>query len=154
MMSLNLSKTKTRSANTPVETGLATSSAAIQARVDGVDWTRIHADLDSQGWAIVPKLLTHAEADFIAGLYHQERGFRSHIIMARHGFGRGEYKYFSYPLPLLIEALRTTVYAHLAPIANQWHERMGKGVRFPHDHEEFLERCHQAGPSSSDTAAP
>jgi hypothetical protein len=146
MMSLSSLKTKSsRGGNTSVDAKLGASSTAIQARVNVLDWTRIHADLDSQGWAMVPKLLTHAEADFIAGLYHQERSFRSHIIMARHGFGRGEYKYFSYPLPPLIAALRTSVYPHLASIANQWHERMGKDVRFPGGHEEFLERCHQAG---------
>ena len=94
-------------ANTSPKTGLAASSTGIQARVNGVDWTKVHADLDAQGWAAVPKLLTYAEADFIAGLYHQEQGFRSHIIMGRHGFGWGEYKYFSYPLPPLIQALRT-----------------------------------------------
>lgn len=119
--------------------------SAIEARVDAVDWTKVHAELDAQGWAIAPKLLTDAEADSIANLYQQERGFRSQVIMARHGFGRGVYKYFSYPLPSLIQALRTASYPHLVPIANQWHERMGKDVRFPRDHAAFLERCHQAG---------
>lgn len=117
----------------------------IQARVDGVDWVKVHADLDAQGWAVVPQLLTHTEADSISGLYHQEEGFRSHVIMARHGFGRGEYKYFSYPLPTIIESLRTVAYRHLAPIANNWQGRMGKEDRFPQDHATFLERCHGAG---------
>ena len=136
---------KTDDAGTSPETRPGASSTAIQARVDGMDWTKVHADLDAQGWAVVPKLLTDAEADSIASLYPQERGFRSHVVMARHGFGRGEYKYFGYPLPPLIQALRTAAYPHLAPIANQWHERMGKDVRFPHDHAAFLDRCHQAG---------
>ena len=118
---------------------------AIGARVDAIDWTKVHADLDAQGWAIAPKLLTEAEAAFIAGLYGQEQGFRSHVIMARHGFGRGEYKYFSYPLPPPIETLRTAAWPHLAPLANQWHERMRKEERFPHSHTAFLERCHKAG---------
>ncbi|WP_231712566.1 2OG-Fe(II) oxygenase [Vineibacter terrae] len=143
MMSLNLRKTRTDSA--AIEALPAASSTAIEARVGGVDWTTVHADLDAQGWAIAPRLLTHAEADLIAGLYHREQGFRSHVIMARHGFGRGAYKYFSYPLPLLIQALRTAAYPHLVPIANQWHERMGKDARFPPHHAAFLERCHQAG---------
>ena len=98
-MSATSRKTKTNGTNTSPETGTGTRSSAIQARVDAVDWTKVHADLDAQGWAIVPKLLTDAEADSIADLYHQEQGFRSQVIMARHGFGRGEYKYFSYPLP-------------------------------------------------------
>jgi len=123
----------------------AANATTIETRMDEVDWTRVHTDLDAQGWAVVPKLLSPAEADSIAGLYRQEKGFRSHIIMARHGFGRGEYKYFSYPLPPLIEQLRSATYPRLAPIANQWHERMGKDVRFPNDHAAFLERCHQAG---------
>src|SRR5262245_34438554 len=144
-MPLDLRKTRTNGPKTFAETGSAANSTTIQVRVEGVDWAKIHADLDAQGWAIVPKLLTHAEADFIAGLYHQKQGFRSHIIMGRHGFGRGEYKYFSYPLPALIQPLRAAVYPHAAPIANQWHERMGKDVRFPHDHAAFLKRCHQAG---------
>ena len=117
----------------------------IGARVDAVDWAKVQADLDAQGWAIAPKLLTHAEADAVAGLYRQDQGFRSRVVMGRHGFGRGEYKYFSYPLPPLIQALRTAAYPRLAPIANQWGERMGKDARFPPDHAAFLARCHEAG---------
>jgi uncharacterized protein len=109
------------------------------------DWTTVHADLDAQGWAAVRNLRTDAEADVIAGLYHRKQGFRSQVIMGRHGFGQGEYKYFSYLLPPLIQALRTAGFPHLAPIANQWHERMGKDVRFTHDYAEFVERCHLAG---------
>ena len=117
----------------------------IQARVDGVDWTKVHAELDDQGWAVMPELLTHAEADSITGLYDQDKVFRSQVIMARHGFGRGQYKYFSYPLPPLIQALRTAAYPQLVPIANRWHERIGNNVRFPPDHSAYLERCHRAG---------
>jgi len=117
----------------------------IETRVALVDWTRAHADLDAQGWTIAPSLLSPAEADQIAGLYRKDTGFRSHVVMARHGFGRGAYKYFSYPLPLLVEALRTAAYPRLARVANAWHERMGKDVRFPPDHAAFLARCHQAG---------
>jgi uncharacterized protein len=113
-------------------------SDAIRGRVENIDWTRVHGDLDAQGWAMVPRLLTPAEADSIAGLYHQEKGFRSQVIMARHGFSRGEYKYFSYPLPPLIQELRRAAYLRLAPLANQWHERLGKEVRFPADHAAFL----------------
>ena len=138
-------KTPSESAELTPERGAATSSATIQARVDAVDWTRLHADLDAQGWAVVPRLLTGAEANSIAGLYPQDQCFRSQVIMARHGFGRGEYKYFSYPLPPLIEALRTATYPHLVPIANQWHERTGNEVRFPRHHAAFLDRCHRAG---------
>jgi hypothetical protein len=127
------------------ETGAQESTAAMQARVEAVDWTRVYADLDAQGWAIAPKLLSAEEAESTAGLYRRPQGFRSQVIMARHGFGRGEYKYFSYPLPPLIQALRTVSYPHLAPIANQWHERMRHPVRFPADHAAFLDRCHRAG---------
>lgn len=119
--------------------------SAIKQRIDAVDWLQVHAVLDDQGWAIVPKLLTGTEAAAIAALYHQEQGFRSHIILGRHGFGRGEYKYFSYPLPPLVQALRASVYPYLVPIANQWHERLGKEERFAQDHAAFLDQCHQAG---------
>jgi hypothetical protein len=144
-MSASLRKSKTNDVSLVPENRSAAKSSSIQVRVDTVDWTKVHADLDAQGWAVVPQLLTLPEADLIAGLYHQEQGFRSQVIMARHGFGRGEYKYFSYPLPPLIQALRAATYPHLAPIANQWHERMGNKVRFPRHHAAFLERCHQAG---------
>lgn len=117
----------------------------MQPRMDSIDWEKIRADLDSQGWAVVPKLLTHAQADLIAGLYPRDQGFRSHVIMARHGFGRGEYKYFSYPLPPLIQTLRSAAYPHLVPLANQWHERMRMEARFPPTHAAFLDRCHKAG---------
>jgi hypothetical protein len=150
MMS-TISKTKTKTAEPSMKTD-GIDCTAIKARVDSIDWTNIRTDLDTQGWAVVPKLLTQAEADSIAGLYPQEEGFRSHVVMARHGFGRGQYKYFRYPLPPLIEALRTAAYPHLVPIANQWHERMRKEERFPPGHAAFLERCH--GPDAPDTVAP
>src|SRR4051812_48101064 len=91
----------------------------IDARVNGCDWPRIDEDLDTSGWSLAPKLLTASECGVIAGLYPDDRHFRSHIVMARHGFGRGEYKYFSHPLPDTITALRTTLYARLTPIANR-----------------------------------
>jgi len=138
-------KTSGESAGLTATAGSATNSATIEARVDAVDWAKLHADLDAQGWAVVPRLLTSAEANSIADLYPQDQCFRSQVIMARHGFGRGEYKYFSYPLPPLIDALRTATYAYLAPIANQWHERTGNAVRFPRHHAAFLDRCHRAG---------
>ncbi len=95
--------TKTEAVNPFMGTESENDCTAIRVRLDRIDWTKIRADLDTQGWAVVPKLLTHAEADTIAGLYPQEQGFRSHVVMARHGFGRGEYKYFRYPLPPLIQ---------------------------------------------------
>lgn len=117
----------------------------IAERVEAVDWRSIATDLDVQGWAILPKLLCQVECDAIAGLYGEGDTFRSHIIMARHGFGRGEYRYFAYPLPPLVEGLRAALYPHLAPAANRWHERMGIDARFPTDHAAFIERCHAAG---------
>lgn len=141
-MSASLRGTRPSSGDRP---GIGGSSAAMRERLDGVDWTKVHADLDAQGWTVIAKLLSPAEAGLVAGLYQQEQGFRSHVVMARHGFGRGEYKYFSYPLPPLVQALRTAAYPRLAPIANEWHARMGNAVRFPAMHDAFLERCHQAG---------
>jgi hypothetical protein len=125
--------------------GEVSEDVSVAPRIGAIDWPRVSADLDAQGWAILPKLLDHAEADAIAGLYRQEAGFRSRVVMARHGFGRGEYRYFSYPLPDLIQSLRTCAYPRLAPIANRWHERLGNPVRFPEEHAAFLARCHAAG---------
>jgi hypothetical protein len=118
---------------------------ALQDRIDGVDWAAAAANLDAEGWTVLPGLLTTAEADAVTALYPREDRFRSKVVMARHGFGRGQYKYFSYPLPPTIQTLRTGLYPHLAPIANGWQARTGKGAPFPADHAAYLERCHQAG---------
>ncbi len=109
------------------------------------DWHRIAADLDQQGWAALPGLLTAAQCEVTAALYDRDEGFRSRVVMARHGFGRGEYKYFSYPLPPLVARLRNALYPHLANIANGWQERLGHEARFPALHDEYLARCHAVG---------
>jgi uncharacterized protein len=123
----------------------ATKSRAGRDRVDAITWPATSADLDAQGWAILPRLLSAPECDAIVDLYGDQEPFRSQVIMARHGYGRGEYKYFAYPLPALVESLRTALYPHLAPIANRWHEAMALNVRFPPVHAAFIERCHAAG---------
>ncbi len=110
-----------------------------------IDWSAVHATLDAQGWAVLPGLLSPVASEATAALYDGGQGFRSHVVMARHGFGQGEYRYFSYPLPPLVQQLRTALYPHLATLANRWHERMGKPARFPADHAAFLDRCHLAG---------
>ena len=97
------------------------------------------------GCAVTGPLLTADECEALAASYPEDAPFRSRVVMARHGFGRGEYKYFAYPLPDLVPGLRTALYPQLAEIANRWNEAMGIAVRFPDDHEDFLERCHQAG---------
>jgi hypothetical protein len=117
----------------------------IGARVQAFDWESAAAHLDGCGWALLEKLLTAAECRATATLYAGDERFRSHIIMAQHGFGSGEYKYFAYPLPELITSLRTALYRQIAPIANRWNESLGIGVRYPEEHAEFLARCHQAG---------
>jgi hypothetical protein len=122
------------------------TDATVAARIAAIDWGSIAADLDSQGWATIPKLLANEQCDSIAGLYGQgDETFRSRIVMARHGFGQGEYRYFAYPLPALIEDLRKESYPRLVPIANRWNERMGVDVRFPTTHADYLDRCHAAG---------
>jgi uncharacterized protein len=123
----------------------AVNAAGLDARVSGYDWPHIEEHLDAHGWAILPKLLSDGEATAIAGLYADDRRFRSRVVMARHGFGRGEYKYFAYPLPGDIADLRTALYSRLVPIANRWNGEMGIDVRYPASHAEFLERCHAAG---------
>jgi uncharacterized protein len=121
-------------------------TAPVAERIGAIDWAAVATELDSQGWAVIPELLADLECNEIAGMYAgDDEAFRSRVIMGRHGFGQGEYRYFSYPLPSLIEDLRTAIYPRLAPIANQWHERMGIDGRFPKTHAEFLERCHAAG---------
>jgi uncharacterized protein len=123
----------------------ATKTLAGSDRVEAIDWAATSADLDAQGWAILPRLLSVPECDATVGLYDKDTGFRKQIIMARHGYGRGEYKYFAYPLPALVAGLRTALYPRLAPVANRWHQAMGMDVRFPAEHAAFIERCHAAG---------
>ncbi len=117
----------------------------IDTRMKRYDWARIAEHLDAHGWATLPRLLTVSETDALAGLYDDDRMFRSHVVMARHGFGRGEYKYFKYPLPEKLSALRTSLYTRLVLVANRWNEAMGIAVRYPVAHAEFLTRCHDAG---------
>jgi hypothetical protein len=118
---------------------------SVGARVQALGWPGIAAHLASRGWARVPRLLGATECRSIARLYDDESRFRNRIVMARHGYGSGEYQYFRYPLPGIIEELRTELYPHLSPIANEWNESMGIDVRFPRRHAQFLERCHEAG---------
>jgi len=115
-------------------------------RITAIAWPQVEADLDAQGAACVPYLLTADECRTLAALYRDDDTvFRSRVVMARHGFGQGEYRYFRYPLPPLVDALRSAVYPHLVPIANRWHEAMGLPVQFPPRHDAFLRRCHAAG---------
>src|SRR5262245_61456547 len=100
-------------------------------RVGRYDWSRLSAHIDECGWAVVDELLTRDECGAIAGLYPDDRLFRSHIVMARHGFGRGEYKYFADPLPALIKGLRRSLYEPLVSIANRWNAAMGIDVQYP-----------------------
>src|ERR1700733_3337514 len=114
-------------------------------RVDAFDWQGIGRDLDQQGNAMMEQLLSPEECRGIAGLYPNDDIFRSPVVMGRHGFGRGEYKYFSYPLPDLLSELRTAVYNHLVPVANRWNDAMGIDARYPEQHADFVGCCHNAG---------
>ena len=121
------------------------SAKSAAAKVRTLDWERVSQDLDAQGSAVIEAILSPEECWALAGLYMKDDIFRSRVVMERHGFGRGEYKYFSYPLPGLIAALRTAIYPHLVPIANRWNNAMGIDVRYPEKHADFIERCHRAG---------
>lgn len=114
-------------------------------KVGGLDWPRIGDELDACGCAVIPRLLVPEDCRRLASLYAEDDIFRSRIVMQRHGFGRGEYKYFHYPLPGLVGELRAALYPHLAPIANRWYEQMRLPARFPASHSEFIARCHAAG---------
>jgi len=109
------------------------------------DWADIGRSLDIRGNAVLPGLLNAQQCDELAALYSRDAGFRSRIVMARHGFGRGEYKYFAYPLPPLLDELRHELYPRLAPIANRWNLQLGLGARYPDELDAFLRQCHEAG---------
>ena len=114
-------------------------------RVETIDWARVGDELDATGCAVIDRLISPIECDALSALYPREELFRSRVVMARHGFGRGEYKYFSYPLPELVHRLRTGLYPQLASVANRWHYALRIPARFPGVHAEFIERCHAAG---------
>ena len=111
----------------------------------GIDWNAVAQALDGHGCAVIDALLSPAECRAMAALYAQRAHFRSRVVMEHHGFGRGEYQYFQYPLPDPVAALRTGLYPHLAPIANRWQALMGLEERFPAEHAAFIQRCHAAG---------
>jgi uncharacterized protein len=134
--------TRTMQARRPAATSVAEDMAG---RVTALDWTGMAAVLDQHGAATTGTLLTGDECAALAACYDDDARFRSRVIMARHGFGRGEYKYFANPLPEVIAGLRATLYGPLAAIANRWNEAMGVEVRYPDTLDAFLRRCHQAG---------
>jgi uncharacterized protein len=117
------------------------------ACIDDFDWNALAQSLDDHGNAVLPGLLTPADCDALARLYSSDDAFRTRVVMARHGFGRGEYKYFDYPLPDLVTSLRTALYQRLVPLANRWNQSMNIDVRYPPEHGAFVERCHAAGQS-------
>ena len=121
------------------------SSKCTPARVQALDWEAVYQGLDSQGSVTIKGMLSPTECRSIAGLYTNDALFRSRVVMARHGFGRGEYQYFCYPLPDVLTNFRTAIYPHLVPIANRWNAAMGIAVRYPEHHADFIARCHKAG---------
>jgi uncharacterized protein len=125
----------------------AARDAGIVERIDALDWDGIAGELDANGSAVIPQLLSPVQCDALAGLYDDDELHRSRVVMARHGFGRGEYKYFRYPLPDPVQALRGALYPRLAPLANRWNAAMKIDVAYPPRHRDFLARCHAAGQS-------
>ena len=117
----------------------------VDLQLQALDWTQVADELDARGNAVLEGLLPADECRNLAGLYTQEASFRSRVVMGRHGFGRGEYQYFRYPLPSLVSHLRQAIYPRLAPIANRWHAAMGIATRYPTTHADFIARCHAAG---------
>ncbi|HEY3784676.1 MAG TPA: 2OG-Fe(II) oxygenase [Steroidobacteraceae bacterium] len=117
------------------------------SRIPALAWDSLFGELNAEGAAVIDQLLDADECRELASLYPEERHFRSRVVMSRHGFGRGEYQYFRYPLPALLGGLRTRLYAHLAPIANRWNQQLALDARYPDTLEDFLAECHAAGQS-------
>jgi uncharacterized protein len=122
----------------------APNELALEARIASYDWSGLDAELGAYGCAMLGRLLTPEECREITGLYDEQERFRSHVDMARHGFGKGQYRYFGYPLPRLVGALRTAAYPYLARVANGWNAALGIERQFPEMHSEFLDECHAA----------
>ncbi len=130
---------------TPLRARANSAPLPLNARVAGLDWTALAADLDAHGCAVTGPLLSPDECAALVACYGADQQFRSRIVMARHGFGRGEYKYFAYPLPEPVAALRAALYPPLAAIADRWNAALGIEVRYPSEHGAFLKQCHAAG---------
>lgn len=120
-------------------------SRSLAARLAELDWAAIERELDAQGCARLPGVLSQDLCRELAALYPHDAHFRSRIVMAQHGFGRGEYRYFAYPLPLPVAEARSLMYARLAPVANRWNTLLGLAARYPAEHEAYLAECHRAG---------
>ena len=114
-------------------------------RLATLPWANISDQLNARGWATTGALLTPAERSELVAAYDDERLFRSRVVMARHGYGRGEYRYFAYPLPDLVQALRAKLYEKLLPVANGWRAALAQGDPFPDIYADFLASCHAAG---------
>jgi len=129
--------------STPAKIFIAAENGA--ERLNALDWRRISQELDNQGSVVLEGLASADECRALAAMYLKDEFFRSRVVMGRHGFGRGEYKYFNYPLPDVVAELRTGLYPRLAPVANRWNAAMGIEIRYPEKHTEFIRRCHDAG---------
>jgi uncharacterized protein len=137
-----------RAGSTPVNSSAAAAriaSESVADRLGYLDWAPLTAELDQRGTAPLPGLVDRETCRAIAASYDDDAKFRARVVMARHGFGSGEYRYFAYPLPFDLAAMRAALYAGLAPLANRWNERLKVAARFPATHREFLARCHAAG---------
>ncbi|AZD08873.1 hypothetical protein C4K26_3470 [Pseudomonas chlororaphis] len=121
------------------------SAPSLEQRLAGLDWASIEQQLDQDGSAVIDNLLSAEQCHELSGLYPRSELFRSRVVMARHGFGRGEYQYFAYPLPQRVAELRGQLYPRLVPLANRWNQLMNIPVQYPPRHEDFLQRCHAAG---------
>lgn len=131
--------------NAPAKTTSSLPSARnVTEQVAGIDWEQVSRELDARGNATIEQLLLPGQCEALVSLYSHDELFRSRVVMGQHGFGRGEYKYFAYPLPGLVGSLRTALYPPLVPIANRWNEIMGLDVRYPETHAEYIRRCHRA----------
>lgn len=120
-------------------------AAQAVSQVESLNWQRVTAELNESGNSLLKGILSTRECEALTSLYGCDEQFRSRVVMSRHGFGRGEYKYFAYPLPDILQGLRTALYEKLVPIANVWNQEMGIDIRYPATHAEFIERCHKAG---------
>ena len=130
-------------------TGRATAASVYRRRVDSADWSEIASGLDDLGGALLPPLLSSADAQALIELYRHDEAFRSTVVMGRHRFGEGEYRYLAPPLPEAVDELRHAFYPHLLPIARDWHARLGRPTPWPDTLDEWLEQCHRAGQAKS-----